>query len=100
MISLENEAKSFNNLETLFELHKSTYKELKDSRNELCSLKYMWDLVTFVEQLFTSWRTTLWDKIDTEGLLGQIKKMQKIQTNPLAPQNKDIKSWKAFIAMN
>jgi len=49
MISLENEAKSFNNLETLFELHKSTYKELKDSRNELCSLKYMWDLVTFVE---------------------------------------------------
>lgn len=69
MISLENEAKAFNNLETLFELHKSTYKELKECRNELISLKYMWDLISFVEFLFTSWRSTLWDKIDTDSLL-------------------------------
>lgn len=100
MISLENEAKAFNNLETLFELHKSTYKELKECRNELISLKYMWDLISFVEFLFTSWRSTLWDKIDTDSLLATIKEMQKRQTNPLNPQNKDIKSWKAFIAMN
>jgi len=68
MLQFEEEAKSFNNLETLFELHKSQYKELKDCRNELVSLKYMWDLICLVEYLFTSWRSTLWDKIDTDSL--------------------------------
>lgn len=69
MIALEKEARDFNNLETLFELQKSSYKALKECRNELIQLKYMWDLISLVEFLFSSWRSTLWDKIDTENLL-------------------------------
>lgn len=100
MVDFEEEAKSFNKLETLFELQKSNYKELKDCRNELLSLKYMWDLVGVIEMLFTSWRSTLWDKIDTDDLLMKIKEMQKKQTNPLNPANKEIKNWKAFSGLN
>lgn len=100
MIRLEDEAKSFNNLETLFELHKSQYKELKECRNELINLKYLWDLVSLVEFLFTSWRSTLWDKIDTDSLMAQIKELEKKLTNPLNSANKEIKGWKAFMQMN
>ena len=59
----------------------------------------MWDLVAIVEFLFTSWRSTLWDKIDTDSLLAQIKELQKTQTNKNMDQNKHIKGWKAFQAL-
>lgn len=100
MILLEVESQSFNNLETLFELHKSSYKELKECKQEIVSLKYMWDLVSLVEFLFTSWRSTLWDKIDTDSLTAQIKELEKKLTNPLNAANKEIKGWKAFMSMN
>jgi dynein heavy chain len=65
-----------NNLEILFDIQKSTYKQLKDCRNELVSLKYMWDLIALIEYQFENWKTTLWEKIDTEGLMTLIKDMQ------------------------
>ena len=40
-LEIEEEAKDLNNLETLFDLQKSSYKQLKDCKNELLSLKYM-----------------------------------------------------------
>ena len=99
-MALEDEAKEYNNLETLFELQKSGYKQLKDCKNELLSLKYMWDLISLADFQFNAWKSTLWDKIDTDALLAQIKEMQTKQTNPQNPQNKEIKSWKAFVALN
>ena len=60
----------------------------------------MWDLVSLVEFLFTSWRSTLWDKIDTDSLMAQIKELEKKLTNPLNAANKEIKGWKAFLSMN
>ena len=48
-LALEEEAKNLNNLETLFDLQKSTYKQLKDCKNELMSLKYMWDLISLID---------------------------------------------------
>jgi dynein heavy chain len=65
-----------NNLEILFDIQKSTYKQLQDCRNELVSLKYMWDLIALIEYQFENWKTTLWEKIDTEGLMTLIKDMQ------------------------
>lgn len=63
---LEEEAKQLNNLETLFDLQKSSYKQLKDCKNELQYLKYMWDLISLIDLQFEAWKSTLWDKIDTE----------------------------------
>jgi len=99
-IALEEQAKRYNNLETLFEIQKSGYSELKDCKNELKSLKYMWDLIQLVHYQFNAWKLTLWDKIDTDYLLAQIKELQKKQVNPINPSNKEIKSWGAFSALN
>lgn len=65
-----------NNLEILFDIQKSSYKQLKDCRNELISLKYMWDLIALIEYQFENWKSTLWDKIETETLMTLIKDMQ------------------------
>lgn len=72
---LENEAKELNNLETLFDLQRSSYKQLKDCKSELISLKEMWDLVALIDMQFDSWKKTLWDQIDTENLTQLIKEM-------------------------
>lgn len=73
--ALEEEAEELNNLEILFDIQKSSYKQLKDCRTELVSLKYMWDLIALIEYQFENWKSTLWDKIDTENLMTLIKDM-------------------------
>ena len=78
---LEDEAKKLNNLETLFDLSKSSYKQLRDCKNELQSLKYMWDLIALIDMQFDAWKSTLWDKIDTDNLTNLIKEMQNKQTS-------------------
>lgn len=65
----EEEAKTLNNLETLFDMQKSSYKALKDCRNDLQNLKQMWDLVALIDFQFETWKSTLWDKIDTDNLM-------------------------------
>jgi hypothetical protein len=42
----------------------------------------MWDLVSLIDLQFEAWKSTLWDKIDTENLMQLIKDMQTKQTNP------------------
>jgi dynein heavy chain len=98
--ALEGSAAELNNLETLFDMQKSSYKLLKDCRNDLCNLKQLWDLVALIDFQFEAWKTTLWDKIDVGQLMTLIKDMQTKQCNPQSPQNKDIKNWKAFLALN
>lgn len=65
-----------NKLEVLFDIQKSNYKQIKDCKSELVSLKYMWDLIALIEFQFANWTSTLWDKIDTENLMQLIKDMQ------------------------
>lgn len=42
----------------------------------------MWDLISMVDNQFNAWKLTLWDKIDTDSLVAQIKEIQTKQTNP------------------
>lgn len=97
---LEAEAKSLNNLETLFDLQRTSYRQIKDCKNELHHLKYMWDLVSLIDNQFTSWKKTLWELIDTDNLTQLIKDMQTKQTNPTLASNKEIKGYKSFITLN
>ena len=53
-----------------------------------------------IDYQFEAWKSTLWDKIDTDNLEQLIKEMQSKQCNPQTPQNKDIKNWRAFVALN
>jgi len=72
---LQKESTELNNLETLFDLQKSSYKQLKSCKAELMSLKQMWDLVALIDMQFDSWKKTLWDQIDVDQLLALIKDM-------------------------
>ena len=99
-MDMENEAKDLQVLESLFDLQRTNYKELKDCKAELTSLKRMWDLIALIDTQFESWKKQLWDAIDTENLVMLIKKMMDEQTKPLLPANKEIKNYLAFTALN
>lgn len=81
----EKTAKDLNNLEGLFDLTKTNYKQLKDCRSELNSLKQMWDLIALIDMQFDSWKKTQWDNIDTDNLSSLIKDMETKQMMATAP---------------
>lgn len=60
----------------------------------------MWDLVSLIDFQFDSWKRTLWDQIDTESIASLLKDIKTKQTAPNLAQNKDIKGYKAFQALN
>ena len=97
---MEESAKQLQVLEQLFELQRTKQKELEACKNELVQLKQMWDLISIIDGQFESWKETLWDNIDADNLEQLLKNMKTNQTNPLLPQNKEIKNYKAFMALN
>lgn len=58
---LKQDQQKLANQETLFDLERTIYKEIKDCNIELVSLKKMWDLIALIDLQFESWRKTLWD---------------------------------------
>jgi len=96
----EKEAAELNNLETLFDIEPIKYKALVDCKRELIQLKYLWDLISLVDYQFAAWSTTLWDKIDPDNLEMLVRNFSTNLCNPNSANNKEIKTWKAFLAMN
>jgi len=88
------ESERLRNLETLFDLTESKFKQLDDCRIDLLHLKKNWDLIALVDTQFDAWKKTLWDQIDTDGLIQQTRDMAQKQTNPNT--NKEIKGYKSF----
>ena len=79
---MEDEAKELQMLESLFDLQRTNYKELKDCKQELTHLKNLWDLISLIDLQFANWKKTLWDEIDTDELEVLIKEMLTKQANP------------------
>ena len=48
-VDIENESKELQHLETLFDLQRTNYKEIKDCKSELVQLKQMWDLIALID---------------------------------------------------
>jgi dynein heavy chain len=53
---IEKEAFDYNQLERLFELEKSGYKQLRDCAIDLKSLKVMWDAISMVNFQYNDWK--------------------------------------------
>lgn len=53
------------------------YGALKECRNQNHLLKQLWDMIKTVQGVFQSWRSTPWDKIDTDALMLETKRLQK-----------------------
>ena len=98
-IDIENESKELQHLETLFDLQRTNYKEIKDCKSELVQLKQMWELIALIDGQFESWKKTLWDQIDASNLEVLIREMQLKQVAQTLPINKEIKNFKAFGAL-
>jgi dynein heavy chain, axonemal len=88
------------NKETLFDLDRSIYKELKECNNDLINLKKMWDLIALVDMQFENWKKTRWDKINVDDLQTLLKEIATKQCNQQSPQNKEFKGWYAFKSLN
>lgn len=62
------EAKTYNELEELFELQVSKYNEMGDTKFELRLLKQVWDMKALVIFTYESWNSQLWNDIKTDDL--------------------------------
>jgi dynein heavy chain len=89
-----DESARLRNLEGLFDLTNSKFKQLDDCRIDLLNLKKNWDLIALIDTQFDAWKKTLWDQIDTDGLIQQTRDMASKQTHP--NNNKEIKGYKSF----
>jgi dynein heavy chain, axonemal len=73
---LDEQCKSINELQDLFELPLSTRNQLNEIINQLKTLKTIWDMVSFVESLFSSWKQLLWSEINSEDLMEEVKQIE------------------------
>jgi len=98
--TFEEEAKKLKAKEALFGLQRTDFKKLKEYKNELKLLKYMWDMIAYVEGLFEDWKIMPWKEIkSTEDMIQELKTIKEkvmIQTHP---KNKLIRRWGAFIGL-
>jgi dynein heavy chain len=91
-IDICENAQEYNNLELLFDMVQSNYRDLKDAQDDLVLLKNLWDIIGLVKDTFLDWNSTLWDKIDTDELLMRVKEVQtQVKNLP-----KGMRGWKLY----
>lgn len=71
---------------------KSDYRQLSWNICDLKNLKQTWDMASAIHYTFSEWKSTLWDKIDTDVLTARVKDIA--QTVKLLP--KEVKSSDVF----
>ena len=76
----------------LFELFVSDYVFLTRCKEELGYLKSVWDTVGSVMYTFKAWYQTPWDKIDTDFLMEESKKLSK----EVKTLNKAVRNYEVF----
>ncbi|XP_011314378.1 dynein beta chain, ciliary-like [Fopius arisanus] len=89
---LEDELKTLTDTTQIFELPGQEFKSIKEARRELKLLKCLWDYVTVIKTSLDEWKTTLWKKLDVEGMDQECKKL----TRELRLLDKDSRSWKLY----
>jgi len=95
MSELEAEAAHLGAQQELFELAVTNWRDIKTARNELVLLKLAWDHVQYIQDIFSSFRATLWSAVDVEGMTDLTKKLQK----EVKMLNKAIHKWDVHIGL-
>ena len=92
LTKIEAEAKEYENLEQLFELEQTSYKQLKDCRIDLRNVKVFWDAVAMVTFQYNDWKQKSWKSIKAD-LLQETNKVliQQIKTLP-----KEVRNYKGY----
>jgi dynein heavy chain len=89
---MEEKAKYFNEMQDLFDLTVTEYKDIKLSRRETSFLKSTWDMVSMVVMTFQHYRRILWSEIDVDSLMDECKKLSKT----VRSLDKYVKNWPVY----
>ena len=95
LMTFEKRAVDIARNQELFELAVTNWRDLKTIRTELTLLKLSWDFVQYVQDIFGSFRATLWTAVDVEAMSDQTKKLQK----EVKTLNKAIHKWDVHIGL-
>ena len=90
---LDKSARDIWELQELFELTATDFRDLRDCRAELVTLKQVWDLVNHVNHLFRNWMSSSFFTADVDSFLDEIKKFQQQQLRTLPMKARD---WPVF----
>ena len=96
LLKMEAERNEFNNLEKLFELEKTNYKQLRECGSDSKFLKMMWDAIAFVNYQYNDWKYKQWRQIKADFLLEQ-NKLLSVQLKNLPKEIKLFKGYNAIV---
>lgn len=96
LVAIELRASEYNNLEKLFELQKSNYKQLKDCMNDLKNLKTMWDAIALLHFQYNDWKTKPWRTIKADQLLDTNKTLG-LQIKNLPKEIRNFKGYNVIV---
>eukprot|EP00796_Vickermania_ingenoplastis_P004195 gene4195-3033_t len=92
LMTLETQATELKNLQDLFDLNPSQFKEIKDCRQELMLLKQVWDVNFHVMSQFSDWMRSTFKTADVTHFEDECKKLSKqMQQQPMK-----VKGWEVF----
>ncbi|EPY39026.1 hypothetical protein AGDE_04903 [Angomonas deanei] len=92
LMNLQNEGRELQNLQDLFDLAPSQFKEIRECRQELMLLKQVWDLHFHVISQFTEWKRSTFKDADVSYFEDECKKISKqLQQQPMK-----VKTWDTF----
>lgn len=92
ILQYRGRANKFNDLELLFDMQMSSYRELGESQEELLLLRNLWNETREIKGKFASWNDITWDTIDTEALLLAVREVQ----NQVKNMPKGVKAWALY----
>lgn len=92
LMKLKAEAVELQNLQDLFDLNPSQFREIKDCRQELMLLKQVWDVSFHVMSQFSDWMRSTFKTADVTHFEDECKKLSKqMQQQPMK-----VKGWEVF----
>ena len=74
---IEAEATRLTSEMELFEVQVINFRDIAECRKNLKFLKMVWDHVQLVQEIFVSYKSTLWTRVDTDMMIDETKKLQK-----------------------
>ena len=92
---VEHKAKSLQERQGLFDVNKENWKEIKVCRDQLKLLKKVWDHVELVDNIFGSWRNTLWPDVNVDSMMIACSKLQK----EIKALDRPVRNWDCYLGI-
>ncbi|KAK0087408.1 hypothetical protein PV325_001063 [Microctonus aethiopoides] len=88
----ESELQTLIESANIHELQVQEFKQIKQARREIKLLKCLWDYIIVIKTSLDEWNTTIWKKIDVEGMDQECKKL----IQELRLLDKESRSWELY----